>query len=104
MPRICYARAGASRSCRSLRTSAAWGHAAYKGKNRDCRPGAPTGRHRTPTTCECTGLCRNRTLLDVGRWTLVVGRWLLDVGCWTLVVGRWLLDVGCSTLNAQRST
>src|SRR6266540_151097 len=35
-------------------TSAAWGHTAYKGKNRDCRPGAPTGHHRTATTCECT--------------------------------------------------
>src|SRR6266542_6588268 len=33
-------------------TSAAWGHAAYKAKNRGCRPGDPTGCHGTPTTCE----------------------------------------------------
>jgi len=38
-------------------------------------------------------------MLDVGCWTLDVGRWMLDVGCWTLDVGRWMLDVGCWTLD-----
>src|SRR5437660_4982429 len=30
------------------RTSTAWGHAAYNGMNRDCRPAAPTGHHEAP--------------------------------------------------------
>src|SRR5205809_6042240 len=50
----------------------------------------------------CWTLDVGRWMLDVGCWTLDVGRWMLDVGCWTLDVGRWMLDVGCWTLDVGR--
>ena len=41
-------------------------------------------------------------ILDVGLWTLDVGRSILDVGLWALDVGRSILDVGLFTGGGGR--